>query len=68
MIPGRLGVTIKQIRTKRKPEMTQAALAEAVGVHRISTAQIEAGTEVPSISALEKLARALGVMPTRLPE
>jgi transcriptional regulator with XRE-family HTH domain len=68
MIPGRLGVTIKQIRTKRKPEMIQAALAEAVGVHRISTAQIEAGTEVPSICALGKLARALGVMPTRLPE
>jgi transcriptional regulator with XRE-family HTH domain len=55
----RLGVTLKLIRTRRK--VTQAALADAVGVHRIYVAQIEGGTKMPSIAILEKLAKALGV-------
>ena len=48
--------------------MTQAALAELVGVHRIYIAQIEAGTKVPSIATLEKIAKALKVKVGRLLE
>jgi transcriptional regulator with XRE-family HTH domain len=64
----RLGVTIKRIRMNRKPKMTQAALAEAAGVHRIYIAQIEGGTKVPSIATLEKIAKALGVRVGKLLE
>lgn len=53
---------------KRRPKMTQAALAEAAGVHRIYIAQIEGGTKVPSIATLEKIAKALGVKVGRLLE
>jgi transcriptional regulator with XRE-family HTH domain len=48
--------------------MTQAQLAERADVHRIYVAQIEAGTKVPSIATLEKLAKALGVKVGRLLE
>jgi transcriptional regulator with XRE-family HTH domain len=57
-------MTVKRFRVKRK--MTQAALAEQVGVHRIYIAKIEAGTQVPSIGTLEKIAAALRVKPGRL--
>jgi transcriptional regulator with XRE-family HTH domain len=63
-----LGVTIKRLRTKRKPKMTQAALSELVGVHRIYIAQIEGGTKVPSIATLEKIAKVLKVKVGRLLE
>ena len=59
-------MNVKRHRTRRK--MTQAELAAEVGVHRIYVAQIEAGTKVPSIATLEKLARALRVKPARLLE
>jgi transcriptional regulator with XRE-family HTH domain len=61
-------MTIKRLRTKRKPKMTQAALAELVGVHRIYISQIETGTKVPSIATLEKIAKALKVKVGRLLE
>jgi transcriptional regulator with XRE-family HTH domain len=57
--PKRLGVAIKRRRKQRK--MTQAALADTVGVHRIYIAQIEAATKTPSIATLEKIAKALKV-------
>jgi transcriptional regulator with XRE-family HTH domain len=59
-------MTLKRIRTTRK--MTQAALAELAGVHRIYIAQIEAGTKVPSIATLEKIAAVLKVKVGRLLE
>jgi transcriptional regulator with XRE-family HTH domain len=46
--------------------MTQAALAEKVGVHRIYIAQIEAATKTPSIATLEKIAGVLKVTPGSL--
>jgi transcriptional regulator with XRE-family HTH domain len=61
-----LGVTIKRVRERQ--HMTQAALAEAAGVHRVYIAQIEGGTKVPSIATLEKIAKALGVKAGRLLE
>jgi transcriptional regulator with XRE-family HTH domain len=49
--------------TRKKRKLTQAALAERVGVHRIYIAQIEGGAKVPSIATLEKIAKALRVKP-----
>ena len=66
MSPQRLGMTIKRLRTKRG--LTQEALAQRAGVHRVYVAQIEAQTKVPSIATLEKLAKALGVKVGRLLE
>jgi len=62
--PKRLGVVIKRLRKRRK--MTQAVLADKVGVHRIYIAQIEAATKTPSIATLEKIAQALKVKPAEL--
>jgi transcriptional regulator with XRE-family HTH domain len=66
MVSKSLGVTIKRVRERQ--HMTQAALAEAAGVHRVYIAQIEGGTKVPSIATLEKIAKALGVKAGRLLE
>ena len=66
MSPKRLGVVIKRLRKRRK--MTQAVLADKVGVHRIYIAQIEAATKTPSIATLEKIAQALKVKPAELLE
>jgi transcriptional regulator with XRE-family HTH domain len=57
---------VKRLRKQR--DLTQAALAKRVGVHRIYVAQIEAGTKTPSLSTLAKLAKALGVPVTALLE
>jgi transcriptional regulator with XRE-family HTH domain len=53
-------------RLRQKKNLTQATLAERVGVHRIYIAQIEAGTKTPSLPTLAKLAKALGVPVTAL--
>jgi transcriptional regulator with XRE-family HTH domain len=55
-------------RFRKMKELTQAALAKRVGVHRIYIAQIEAGTKTPSLPTLAKLAKALGVRVTALLE
>jgi transcriptional regulator with XRE-family HTH domain len=62
----KVGMRVKQLRNKKK--LTQAALAERVGVHRIYIAQIEAGTKIPSLATLAKLAKALHVPVTALLE
>ena len=62
----KVGMRVKRLRKKK--ELTQAALAERVDVHRIYIAQIEAGTKTPSLPTLAKLARALGVPVARLLE
>lgn len=64
MSPKKLGMTIKALREKRG--LTQEALAARAGLHRVYVAQIEGQTKVPSLAALEKLARALGVKVGRL--
>jgi transcriptional regulator with XRE-family HTH domain len=62
----RLGMNVKRIREEK--ELTQEALAERVKVHRVYLAQIEAGTKIPSIPTLEKIAKALKVKLTALLE
>jgi transcriptional regulator with XRE-family HTH domain len=62
----KLGVTIKRFRERRG--LTQEALAKKAGLHRVYVAQIEGQTKVPSLAALEKLAKALRVKVGRLLE
>ncbi len=66
MSPKRLGMTIKRLRKERG--LTQEALAEKAGVHRVYIAQIEAQSKVPSLATLEKLAKVLKVKVGRLLE
>jgi transcriptional regulator with XRE-family HTH domain len=59
------------MRVKRLREtkgLTQMARAKRAKLHRVYVAQIEARTKVPSLAALERLAKALGVPVTRLLE
>ena len=53
------GKVLKQIRQKRK--LTQAALAEKVGVARVTIARLEIGDRNPSMDLLQRLAKALKV-------
>ena len=48
--------------------LTQTALAKLAKLHRVYVAQIEARAKVPSLAALERLAKAPGVPVTRLLE
>jgi transcriptional regulator with XRE-family HTH domain len=59
-----LGERLRRLRQRRR--LTQAALATKVDIHRVYVTQIEAGTKVPSVGVLERLAKALGVAVTEL--
>lgn len=64
-----LGTVIKAIRGQRR--MSQTMLADFAGVHRISIARLEAGTQPMKIDTLVAIAGALGctvkieLVPTR---
>ncbi len=64
MYPKRLGTTLKRLRQKKG--LTQTALAARAKLHRVYVAQIEAQTKTPSLAALERLAKVLGVPVTAL--
>ena len=53
------GTTIKQLRESRK--MTQAELAEQIGVSRKTVSKWETAKGLPDISLLQPLSRALGI-------
>ena len=53
------GAVLKKVREKRG--LTQAALAEKVGVHQVTIARLETGERNPSMRLLQRLARALKV-------
>jgi transcriptional regulator with XRE-family HTH domain len=57
---------IRDWRTKRK--LTQRQLAELSGVSREYIARIELGQHDPTLSTIEKLAKALGVKVAKLLE
>ncbi len=50
---------VKAWRLKRR--LTQQALADKVGIHRVYLAQLEGGTKTPSLRTLQRLAKALRV-------
>ena len=59
MAAKRFPVKLKALREKRR--LTQAALAEMVGVTREYIARLETGKHDPPLSRVEQLAKALGV-------
>jgi transcriptional regulator with XRE-family HTH domain len=51
----------RRIRALRQGKFTQASLAEAVGVHKITISRLETASEFnPSLELIQKLAGALG--------
>jgi transcriptional regulator with XRE-family HTH domain len=50
---------LQTVRKRRK--LTQAALAEKVGVHTMTISRLERGDRQPSMGMLQKLAKALKV-------
>ena len=61
-----LGMNVKRLREERG--LTQEVLAKRAKLHRVYVAQIEGRTKTPSLAALERLAKALGVPVTALLE
>ena len=59
MSPERFAVRLRTLRERRK--MTQAELAEKVGVSRAYLSRLEMGMHDPPLSRLRKLAKALRV-------
>lgn len=55
----------KRIRKLRGP-LTQAELARRAGISRSFLARIEVGLQEPTLSTIEKLARALRMKPAQL--
>jgi transcriptional regulator with XRE-family HTH domain len=60
----KIAMRIKVLRAKRK--ITQAELAERAGISHGYLARLETGRQDPTISTLEKLAKALKVPVGRL--
>ena len=54
-------VAVNVIRTRNEREMTQAQLAEAIGVAQPRIAEIERGDANPRLVTLSKIAHALGI-------
>jgi len=54
-----IGMKIQRLREKRG--LTQEALAKKTGLSRGYLARLESGRHDPSLSTLEKIAKALGV-------
>jgi transcriptional regulator with XRE-family HTH domain len=57
---------LRQFRNER--DLSQRSLAEKAGISREYLARLEVGRQDPTLSTLEKLAKALGVKPGRLIE
>jgi transcriptional regulator with XRE-family HTH domain len=63
----RLAMRLKGLR-KRRNHMTQRELARRAGLSRAYVARLEIGRHDPTLSTLEKLAKALRVKITKLLE
>lgn len=62
----KVAAQVKRIRKRRG--LTQQQLADRAGIHRVYLAKIEAAQYEPSLTTLERLARALRVKASRLLE
>ena len=67
---SRLGKALgKQISCRRKElKITQASLAEAIGVNTETISRIERGTALPALATLEQIANHLKTSPSKLLE
>ncbi len=55
------------LRTEREKQgLSQEALAELAGLHRIQASKLELGLREPKMSTIAKLCRALGIRPNQL--
>jgi len=57
-------MTLRELRDSR--DLTQARLAELSGVSQTYISELELGKKQPTVLILRKLAKALGVPPSRL--
>jgi transcriptional regulator with XRE-family HTH domain len=60
----KLGLNLKKIRQAKK--MSQGDIARKLGVHRSYISGIERGIRNPTIKNVEKIAKALNIMPDYL--
>jgi transcriptional regulator with XRE-family HTH domain len=60
----RIGRSIKKARAMQ--ELTQAQLAEILGIESVTVSRIETGAQLPSIDRLDEVAKALQVSLTTL--
>ena len=63
-IRRRVGNNVKKFRKER--DLSQEALAFECGLHRTYISGVERGVRNPTVTVLEKIARALSVQPGRL--
>ena len=63
-IRRRVGLNVKRYRKERG--LSQEGLAFECGVHRTYVSGVERGIRNPTVRVLEKIAKALGVAPSRL--
>lgn len=59
-------LTVREARQRRKPVLTQEQLAERSGVDQTYISLIERGLRAPSDDIKARLAKALGIAPSRL--
>ena len=58
-IRKRLGQNVRRLRGEK--ELSQEAFAHEAGIHRTYVSDIERGSRNPTITVIERLAKALGV-------
>lgn len=59
-------LTVRQARGRRKPPVTQEWLADEADVDQTYISLIERGLRIPSDDVRDRLAKALGIAPSRL--
>ena len=62
----RVGANVRRIRLDR--ELSQEGLADEAGLHRTYVSGVERGVRNPTVTVLERIARALKVRPGQLLE
>jgi len=69
-MPSKLAETFgERVKNRRTVlGLTQADLAEKIGIHRPDLSDIENGKHSPTLETVEKIAKALGVPPSCLVE
>ena len=56
-----IGISIRNIRKKRTPKLTQQEFCKLAGITQTYLSQIETGVKTPTIGVLESISKNLGV-------